>query len=84
MSIALGACGMYAYLIFIANRLIEIKRVLKPTGTIYVHCDQSANFHIRFLMNAVFGKKSFRNELFGVTGLESRPKKIFQESMTVF
>jgi site-specific DNA-methyltransferase (adenine-specific) len=77
MSIALGACGMYAYLIFIANRLIEIKRVLKPTGTIYVHCDQSANFHIRFLMNAVFGKKSFRNEIIWCNGAGKPSKKDF-------
>ena len=77
MSVSLGGCGMFAYLIFIAQRLIEIKRVLKPTGTIYVHCDQSANFHIRFLMNAVFGKKSFRNEIAWCNGAGKPSKKDF-------
>jgi len=63
MMLTIGSCGMFSYLLFMAERLIEIKRVLKSTGSIYVHCDKFANFHIRLLMNAVFGPENFRNEI---------------------
>ena len=52
-----------AYLCFMAIRLIEIKRVLKPTGSVFLHCDQDANAYLRQLMDAVFGKECFRNEI---------------------
>lgn len=59
----IGPCGMFSYLIFMAERLDAIRRVLKPTGSIYVHCDQSANYHIRLLMDAVFGAGNCRREI---------------------
>ena len=52
-----------AYIAFMAVRLIECRRVLKSTGSIYVHCDDHANSYLRVLMDAVFGKQNFRNEL---------------------
>ena len=52
-----------AYIAFMAVRLIECRRVLKPTGSIYVHCDSHANSYLRMLMDAVFGAKNFRNEI---------------------
>ena len=52
-----------AYLCFMAIRLIEIRRVLKPNGSIYLHCDHDANAYLRQLMDAVFGKECFRNEI---------------------
>ena len=52
-----------AYIAFMAVRLIECRRVLKPTGSIYVHCDSHANSYLRMLMDAVFGKDNFRNEI---------------------
>ena len=52
-----------AYIAFMAVRLIECRRVLKATGSIYVHCDSHANSYLRMLMDAVFGKDNFRNEI---------------------
>ena len=46
-----------------AIRLIEMHRVLKPTGSIYLHCDHSANSYLRMTMDAVFGRENFRNEI---------------------
>ena len=54
---------MGAFLSFMAIRLIEMERVLKPTGSIFLHCDQTANAYLRILMDAVFGKNNLRNEI---------------------
>ena len=59
----LGCNDMLAYLAMMAPRLIELRRVLKPTGSIYLHCDPTASPHLRLLMDAVFGKENFRNEI---------------------
>ena len=55
--------GMQAYLIFMAVRLLEMKRVLKDTGSIYLHCDDTAGAYLKLLMDSVFGRKNFRNEV---------------------
>ena len=55
--------GMAAYLCFLAVRLIEMRRLLKSTGSIYIHCDHSANYYIRLLLDSIFGMKQFRNEI---------------------
>ena len=52
-----------AYICFMAVRLIECHRVLKPTGSIYVHCDDRANSYLRMLLDAVFGADNFRNQI---------------------
>lgn len=52
-----------AYLSYMALRLMEIQRVLKPTGSIYLHCDHTAGHYLKLLMDAVFGKDNFRNEI---------------------
>lgn len=52
-----------AYIAFMAVRLIECRRVLKPTGSIWIHCDHHANSYLRLLMDAVFGQENFRNEI---------------------
>ena len=52
-----------AFLCFISVRLLEMHRVLKPSGSIYLHCDQTANSYIRLCMDAIFGKSNFRNEI---------------------
>ena len=52
-----------AYLSFMAIRLIEIHRILKPTGSLYLHCDHSANSYLRQLLDGVFGAENFRNEI---------------------
>ena len=52
-----------AYLAFMVERMLEIRRVLKPTGSIFLHCDHEANAYLRQMMDAVFGKGNFRNEV---------------------
>ncbi len=59
----LGSNDMMAYLVMMAVRLVELRRVLKPTGSIYLHCDPTASHYIKLLMDAVFGADNYRNEL---------------------
>ena len=53
--------GMRSYLTMMAIRLLELRRVLKPTGSLYLHCDDTADAYLRLLCDAVFGRTSFRN-----------------------
>ncbi len=55
--------SMMSYLIMMAVRLIEMERILKPTGSIYLHCDPTASHYLKLLMDAVFGRNNFRNEI---------------------
>ncbi len=55
--------GMKSYLIMMAVRLLEMKRILKPNGSVYLHCDPTASHHLKTLMDTVFGKENFRNEI---------------------
>jgi site-specific DNA-methyltransferase (adenine-specific) len=59
----LGACDMLAYLVMMAPRLLELRRVMKPTASIYLHCDPTASHYLKMLMDAVFGPENFRNEI---------------------
>jgi adenine specific DNA methylase Mod len=59
----LGENDMLAYLAMMAPRLVELKRVLKPTGSIYLHCDPTASHYLKMLMDAVFGPARFRSEI---------------------
>ena len=59
----LGENDMLAYLAMMAPRLVELRRVLKPTGSIYLHCDPTASHYLKLLMDAVFGPENFRNEI---------------------
>ena len=54
---------MAAYAVFMGVRLAELRRVLKPSGSVYLHCDPHANAYLRVLMDAVFGDANFRREL---------------------
>ena len=54
---------MMAYLAMMAVRLIELHRVLKPTGSLYLHCDPTASHYLKMLLDAVFGATNFRNEI---------------------
>ena len=60
---ALGHNDMTAYLTMMAPRLIELRRVMKPTASIYLHCDPTASHYLKTLMDAVFGVRNFRNEI---------------------
>lgn len=55
--------GMQSYLIFMAVRLMEMHRIIKPTGSIYLHCDPTASHYLKLLMDGLFGRKAFRSEI---------------------
>lgn len=59
----LGKNDMMAYLVMMTIRLKELHRVLKPTGSIYLHCDSTASHYLKILMDLVFGTENFRNEI---------------------
>jgi len=59
----LGDSDMLAYLAMMAPRLVELRRVMKPTASIYLHCDPTASHYLKMLMDAVFGPKNFLNEI---------------------
>ena len=59
----IGRNAMMAYLVMMAPRLVELRRVLKPTGSIYLHCDPTASHYLKLLMDAVFGADNFKNEI---------------------
>ncbi|MCP5379488.1 MAG: restriction endonuclease [Novosphingobium sp.] len=59
----LGENDMMAYLAMMAVRLIELHRVLKPTGSLYLHCDPTASHYLKLLLDGVFGARQFRNEI---------------------
>ena len=55
--------GMQSYLTMMAVRLMEMHRVLKPTGSIYLHCDDAAGHYLKLLMDSIFGASCYRNHL---------------------
>src|SRR3972149_8318109 len=59
----LGENDILAYLSMMAPRLVALRKVLKPTGSIYLHCDPTASHHLKLLMDAVFGADNLRNEI---------------------
>jgi DNA modification methylase len=59
----LGTNDMLAYLTMMAPRLVELHRVLNPTGSLYLHCDPTASHYLKLLLDAVFGPANFRNEV---------------------
>jgi DNA modification methylase len=63
MRTVLGTSDMLAYLAMMAPRLLELRRVMKSTASIYLHCDPTASHYLKLLMDAVFGGQCFRNEI---------------------
>ena len=59
----LGTNDMMAYLAMMAPRLVELRRVLKPTGSLYLHCDPTASHYLKLLCDAIFGKERFLAEI---------------------
>jgi site-specific DNA-methyltransferase (adenine-specific) len=59
----LGENDMMAYLTMMANRLLELHRVLKATGSLYLHCDPTASHYLKIVLDGVFGKSCYRNEI---------------------
>ena len=78
-----------AYIAFMVERMLEIRRILKATGSVYLHCDHEANAYLRQMMDAVFGAKNFRNEITWVRhtsaqrGSQHKPKKYGNVSDTL-
>ncbi len=79
----LGEGGELAYLSYMANRLRECRRVLKPTGSIYLHCDPTMSHFLKIVMDGVFGKKNFRNEVIWHYRKWSTGKYAFQRNHDV-
>ena len=59
----LGENDLMAYLVMMANRLLELHRVLKPTGSLYLHSDPTASHYLKLVLDAVFGVENYRNEI---------------------
>ena len=59
----IGRNQMMAYLVMMAARLVELHRVLKPTGSLYLHCDPTASHYLKILLDMIFGPQNFRNDI---------------------
>ena len=59
----IGEGGMLAYLSYMGERLAEMPRLLKPTGSIYLHCDPTASHYIKVMMDGIFGHQNFQNDI---------------------
>lgn len=72
--------SMMAYLMYMLPRLLEMHRLLKSTGSLYLHCDTSASHYLKSILDSVFGKKNFRNEIvWCYKGMPSKAKKFQQK-----
>ena len=71
--------SMMAYITYMAQRVIEMHRVLKPTGSIYYHCDQTAGHYVKLMLDGIFGKENFRNEIVWCYSTSGRSKKCFSK-----
>jgi site-specific DNA-methyltransferase (adenine-specific) len=58
-----GPGSLLAYLVMMGERLVQLHRVLKPTGSLYLHCDSAASHYLKLLLDAIFGVENFRNEI---------------------
>ncbi len=65
----IGRKPLFAYLLFLASRLSEIKRALKPSGSLYLHCDANAAAHVKLLLDAVFGSNNYLGTVVWCYGL---------------
>jgi site-specific DNA-methyltransferase (adenine-specific) len=74
-----------AYIAMMSTRLVELKRVLKPTGSIYLHCDSTASHYIKTIMDTIFSPSNFRSEIvWRRTGSNSGFKRFGPIHQTIF
>ena len=73
---AISDNSMKSYLCYMAVRLLEMKRLLKLTGSIYLHCDPTASHYLKIIMDYIFGSKNFRNEIVWCYPPNGRPPKL--------
>lgn len=59
----IGTNQVMAYLVMMAARLVELHRVLKPTGSLYLHCDPTSSHYLKIILDAIFGPRNFHNEI---------------------
>jgi site-specific DNA-methyltransferase (adenine-specific) len=59
----IGTNQMMAYLVMMAARLVELHRVLKLTGSLYLHCDPTASHYLKIILDSIFDPRNFRNEI---------------------
>ena len=79
--------SMKAYLIMMGSRILEMYRILKPTGTIYLHCDDNASHYLKMMMDGIFGRDNFRNEIVwqrAVTSKGNLKKGLARDSDLIF
>ena len=67
----------YYYLIYMTIRLIECHRLLKSTGSLYLHCDPTMSHYLKLVLDCIFGEKNFRNEIVWQYFMGGKPKKDF-------
>ena len=72
-----------SYLVYMAARLLEMHRILKPTGSIYLHCDPTMSHYLKLLMDAIFGRDKFLNEVIWHYGKWTNASKFFQRNHDV-
>jgi len=81
----LGPNQMMAYLVMMTPRLLELHRVLKPTGSLYLHCDPTASHYLKLILDTIFGAQNFRNEIvWKRTSAHSDAKRYAKVSDTLF
>lgn len=70
---------MAAYAVYMGRRLVKMREVLKPTGSIYLHCDPTASHYLKLLMDTIFGASNFRSELhwYYYNKMHDRRKRVF-------
>jgi site-specific DNA-methyltransferase (adenine-specific) len=83
---AIGGNDVMAYLAMMTARLIELHRVLKPTGSLYLHCDPTASHYLKLVLDQIFGPANFRNEIvwhFGGRGAKAISNQFSRNSNTI-
>ena len=81
----LGTNDMLAYMSMMAPRLVELRRVLKPTGSLYLHCDSTASHYLKLLLDSIFGPVCFRNEVvWKRTSAHNDPKRYGRNTDVLF
>ena len=73
----IGETGMFAYVSYIAERVAEMHRLLKDTGSFYLHCDPTASHYLKVMLDEIFGKANFKNELLWCYTGPTNTKKYF-------
>jgi site-specific DNA-methyltransferase (adenine-specific) len=71
----IGENQMMAYLVMMTARLLELHRVLKPTGSLYLHCDPTASHYLKIVLDTIFGAANFRNEIIWCYEIGGRGKQ---------